>query len=347
VKLRLVAENESERKALESGDVPTAVVQMALGMAGARALMSAVELGLFRLLAKEDMTSDRLAAAAGCRCDGLEALLPVLQSFGHVERRSDARWANTPATTQWLLPDSTDNVLDLVRFNEDQWGLLSGLVPHLRTETPRDLHEGTVPPGFWERYLRALRFAAGGTAEEVAQRLPFVESPRRLLDVGGGLGTYSQALCRAYPELEACVLELPPVVELARRECPDPNEGVIFRCGDCRSADWGEGWDGVLIFNLSPHLNAEENRSLFRRASLALRPGALLAVLQPLPRKDGGEPDALDAVSGLFYELMAGRPAYPEETLRAWMQGGGFDEVQSISLTTAPGHLLLVGRASA
>jgi precorrin-6B methylase 2 len=44
-----------------------------------------------------------------------------------------------------------------------------------------------------------------------------LKKSRRLLDVGGGLGSYAVAFCQRYPDLEATILEHPKIVRLTRR----------------------------------------------------------------------------------------------------------------------------------
>ena len=51
--------------------------------------------------------------------------------------------------------------------------------------------------------------SVGLSAAEIARRLPLPASPRALLDIGGGHGSYSARLVERYPTLTATVLDLP------------------------------------------------------------------------------------------------------------------------------------------
>ncbi|MFQ5881026.1 MAG: methyltransferase [Candidatus Methylomirabilales bacterium] len=56
-------------------------------------------------------------------------------------------------------------------------------------------------------------------AEALVQVVDF-SAYRHLLDVGGGSGAYSIALCRAHPSLQATILDLPGTLRLHPEVCP-------------------------------------------------------------------------------------------------------------------------------
>ena len=67
-----------------------------------------------------------------------------------------------------------------------------------------------------ERLLHSLDLDARQIAPYLIKKLPLSRS-RTLLDIGGGLGTFSVAFCRHYPRLRATLVEHPRVLPLARR----------------------------------------------------------------------------------------------------------------------------------
>jgi len=314
------------------------VADMALGMTGARVVMAGVRLGIFDLLAKTPASSQQIATELGLRAGGLELLLTTLESCGHIQRFGDD-WFNTEATERFLVEDSEHSATDLVRFNYDQWDLISELERRLVDEST-DLHARKHAAGFWERYLSALAFAAGDTCAEVARKLAPLAGPIRVLDVGGGHGAYCEALCAAYPELQAEVLDLPPAIECA----PQTSDRIVFRAGDMSVTPWGSGFDLVLLFNVTPHLTDVQTAEVLHLAGAALKPGGRVAILQPDPARQAADA-RVTATSSLLYYLMTGRPLWTERELLDQLDSAGFLDPEGVDLATAPGSLLLIAHS--
>src|SRR5207249_4861131 len=80
---------------------PDAIMQLAFGYWGSKALLSAVELGLFTELAKGPLTLDDIRARLNLHersiCDFLDALVAL-----GMLKREQGTYANTPATDLYL-----------------------------------------------------------------------------------------------------------------------------------------------------------------------------------------------------------------------------------------------------
>lgn len=68
-----------------------------------------------------------------------------------------------------------------------------------------------------------------------------------------------------------------------------------------RTAEWGEGYDVVLIFNVIHNATEPEAQQLMRKALAALRPGGTLAVLESAYRQTSGDLDAASGFGELFF----------------------------------------------
>jgi len=156
-----------------------------------------------------------------------------------------------------------------------------------------------------------------------------VESPRRLVDVAGGHGGFSMAMCRRHPELEATVLDLPPSAAVGREIVEQEGfaDRIAFREGDVFEVGLGEDLDVVSVFNLIHHLPEERDRELCRMARSALRRGGCLIIgdsARPEPGEGVSEHGAISSL--LFYAWSHSRNFKPSE-IRGWMEAAGFDRV--------------------
>src|SRR5258707_9444971 len=80
---------------------PDAIMQLGLAFWGSKALLTAVELGLFTALAQGPLTAKELTAKLGLQPRGTADWLDALVSLGMLKRTVD-EYANTPATALFL-----------------------------------------------------------------------------------------------------------------------------------------------------------------------------------------------------------------------------------------------------
>src|SRR5215204_4092247 len=85
----------------DASPAPDAILQLGFGFAGSKALLSAVELGLFTTLAAGPLTGSALMATLGLQQRGTIDFLDALVSLDMLER-AGGQYANTAATDMFL-----------------------------------------------------------------------------------------------------------------------------------------------------------------------------------------------------------------------------------------------------
>ncbi len=196
--------------------------------------------------------------------------------------------------------------------------------------------------------MRGLGNIAKYLGKSVAKRVPVDRPPARLLDVAGGHGMFSAAMCRRHSGLVADVLDLPEAAAHGREMIAEAGmtERVRFREGDLRTTNWGEGYDVLFLFNILHNVTEKEGEQAIRKARRALRPGGTVAILDS---EHAGEKGNLSATAGfneLFFFLVSGAQAWPEPTIRDWLARAGFGDVRRKRLLALPNLLFLTARAS-
>jgi ubiquinone/menaquinone biosynthesis C-methylase UbiE len=133
--------------------------------------------------------------------------------------------------------------------------------------------------------------ASLGPAQALASRLP-IRDARSLLDVGGGSGAFTIALCNRNPALRSTVLDLPGGVERGRRHCAEAglSQRVEFLAGDVLARAWPGDQDVVLMSYLLSALSRGDVDVVLARAMDSLRPGGLLVVHDVMLDDDGQGP---------------------------------------------------------
>lgn len=100
---------------------------------------------------------------------------------------------------------------------------------------------------------------------------------KKILDLGGGTGATSIALCKTYPQLKSVVFDLPENAVIARKCINRENlTGKIETLGgDFKKDDLPDDFDAVILANFMSVSDADENRKLLKNLYQKLPKGGL------------------------------------------------------------------------
>jgi predicted O-methyltransferase YrrM len=101
---------------------------------------------------------------------------------------------------------------------------------------------------------------------ELAKSFDF-STRKKILDLGGGTGATSIALCESYPKLESIVFDLPENVEIAENFVKEKglSDRISLIGGDFKKDKLPEDFDTVLLANFMAVADAEENKKLLKK----------------------------------------------------------------------------------
>jgi SAM-dependent methyltransferase len=317
---------------LEAG---AALLELNWQFRASRALMTAHQLGIFQALRKSKSASE---VAKKCNTDArmTEKLLIVCCALGLVKKDND-RFALTQLAKDMLLPESERYFGGVLDHGEMLWWGSTGLPDIVRTG---GRGAAPKPPEYFishwhEHWIWAMHGnAANGTAQWIASQLELTER-ELLLDVGGGPGTYSIALCQRFPKLRAVIWDLPQTIAIARQvvERFNMNDRISFKEGDWNSEEFGTGYDCVFMSNVM-HGQGSQAETRVRQGMQSLVPGGLLIVQDFLLNNDKCGP-----LPAALFNLMLG--AYTVNEIIAIIRSAGFKDVSLIAYNTRRGSGLI------
>ena len=212
-------------------------MQTTTGYWRSQVLFASPELGVFDALAAGPLTSGEVARRCASSPGHIERLLSGCVACGLLEKH-DGRYANGRLASLHLTKDGAQSLAHWVRFMGDCFRPWSSLAEVIRDGNP-------VADGFDQiarggDYTRNIILDALGPGREIVDALDLA-GRRRMLDVGGGPGTYSILLAERFPELTAELFDLSPVLEIAREliEQFGASDRVRTREGNYLTDDWG------------------------------------------------------------------------------------------------------------
>jgi SAM-dependent methyltransferase len=329
---------------------PLGILRLGTAFWGSKALLSAVELGVFTALAAAPATEPELRERLGLHPRSARDFLDALVALGMLDREGD-RYANTAETGLFLdrtKPSYLGGFLEMA--NDRLFGFWGRLTEALHTGRPQnEARDGEdffatlyADPVRLREFMAAMNAASGMMGTALARAFPWAEVGS-FVDVGGAQGGVAAHLVRAHPHLSGGVFDLPPVEPVFAEHVNrlDLAGAMRFHPGDF-FADPLPAADVLLLGHVLHDWDAAQNRALVRSAYDAVRPGGALLVY------DAMIDDARrENVFGLLLSLnmlieTEGGGEYTAADCRSWLRDAGFVDVHAQPLT--PTDTVVIGR---
>jgi hypothetical protein len=264
-----------------------------MGFWASKALLSAVELGIFTALAGERKTGAELEAELGLHPRATFDFLDALVAIGMLDRDGDgaeALYRNTRATDLYLdraKPTYVGGILEmanarLFRF----WG---DLTPALKSGRPQNeiKHNGKPmfaelysDPARLEQFMDAMTGVSMANFQAFARRFNF-NAYQTMADIGGATAQLSCLVAAAQPHMRCTSYDLPAVRPIAERRIAASGLGdrVSAASLDFFSMDFPKA-DLITMGMILHDWNLEHKKMLIAKAYEALPEGGALVAIE-------------------------------------------------------------------
>ncbi len=242
------------------------------------ALHAAVKLDLFSLLGGELLTAPDLAERLGATGRGLVILLNALVAMGLLSKKGDT-FSNTSSSRAYLSTESPDYIGHMIKHHHFLVGAWSRLDEAVLGGRPTK--EGRISMGGEE--LEAFLMGMFNIASSLAPKAAAVvdlSTRKRLLDLGGGPGTYAIHFCLNNPGLQAAVFDLPSTRPFAERTIAGFNlqDRIAFIPGDYIENDIPGRFDAAWLSQILHGEGPDDCLTIIKKTAGALEPGGVLLV---------------------------------------------------------------------
>lgn len=339
-------DNPIDAAGLLAGLAPEPLFEGYFALMSARALMAGSRLGVFDALHDEPDDAEGLAGRLGYDVAGLDALLVALHSMDYLDLERGA-YRPSKRARRHLVPGAPEPLREVNgSFAYDMWDFFSRLEEAVRSGEPVGLHEGDADDPWWDRYMRGLFELAELRSDRLCGLIP-AEDPLRLLDLAGGHGGYSVAMCRRHDRLAATVVELEGAARIGRELVAEAGFGarIDYLVADMFEAELGSGYDVAMANSILHHFDADRCVELLRIARSALRPGGTVAVIEQERPPEGRRGTQLGALTGLLFYVTSRARTFTADELTGFMDRAGFRSVKARRSQLVPGIVVVTGRA--
>jgi ubiquinone/menaquinone biosynthesis C-methylase UbiE len=309
---------------------PEPIFQLATAYWGSATLLAAVNMGLFSLLSKGAFMASEAAAKLQSDTRAIEMLLNACCGLNLLDK-SDERYQLTPLSAAYLVPGSPAYLGSALLWSLNQypaWGTLSEAV---RTGKPVVTPEEQLgdDPEKTRAFVLGMHERASGVARGVVRFLDLTGCAR-LLDVGGGPGTYSMLLAQQYPGLQSVVLDLPAVAAIASEliETAGLSDRVHVMAEDATQGEYGEEeYDAVLFSGVLHRMSPPVIERMLSGAKRALKEGGRVLVSDIMLDEEKTSP-VFATLFSLQMLLTSGHgTAFSATECGAWLTRAGFTDI--------------------
>jgi SAM-dependent methyltransferase len=302
---------------------PAAIMQLASGFMAAKHLFAANQLGLFEALADAPATLDALAARTGLTRRAARISADAMVALGLLELQ-DGTYRNGTAAARFLAGPGPDDLRPFLRFwDQISYPAWTRLAEALASGPPREIFE--LDDTLQQVASAGIEAILAGPAAALPQVFDF-GLHTRLLDIGGGTGSWSIAIARRHPHITGAVLELPTATELARSRVAAARLGhrITVITGDAMTGELPAGYDVFLLANLIHYWSPEQNQDLLGRVRRAAQPGSALLLADFWTNPAHTEPLQAALMAGEFAVHLRTGDVYSVEEVCGWLDHTGW-----------------------
>lgn len=320
---------------------PARLLQLGMGFWGPRAFLSAVELGVFSLLAKGPLDESQLRERLGLHARAARDFLDTLVALGVLQRKA-GRYRNAPDADEFLdraKPGYAGGLLEMAAARlYPFWG---SLTEALRTGAPQNEAKSGgdmfaalyADPERLRDFLAAMTALSTGPARAIAHKFPW-RKYRSFIDVGGAQGCASVQVALAHKHLSGGEFDLPPVGPIYEDYVRSfqLEARLKFHAGDF-FRDPLPPADVLIMGHILHDWNLQEKHLLLQKAYAALpRHGALIVYDAMIDNGRSRNVAGLLMSLNMLIETRGGFDYTPADC-RAWMRAVGFRSARTVPLT--------------
>ncbi len=309
------------------------IIQYCDGLQKAYLVFTAVELDIFTHVSKEEpINGGELLGGLGMDKRAGVIFLNALCALGLLVKNKDETYANSDAAKQYLVAGSADDRRSIICHLRDTmkaWENLGTVIKTGKSEHRLDCDIFGGDKKKTEDFIWGMDNLAIDRQKEIIPLLS-IDPFGKLLDLGGGPGSYAITFCKKYPELDGVVFDLPEAVRVAEQNIK--KNGMEHRVktlpGNALDDFFGSGYQTIWCSQFVHCFSEEENIKILKKCYSSMLPGGQIIIhdfflndLETLP--------AFGAMFSVHMLVcMQKSKNYSAKELVKWLSGAGFRSIE-------------------
>lgn len=306
-------------------------------------LQASVRLRIYSKLAAGPLTGPELATEIGSEVRATLLLLDALSAMGLLKKKADT-YENTQEAQNFLVESSQNYMGHIILHHHhllDGWAQLGYAVQTGEPVTRRSYGQEIER----ESFLMGMFNLASQIAPQIADQID-LSGCKRLLDMGGGPGTFAIHFCKANEGLEAVIFDRPTTESFARNTISrfDLDDRIDFLAGDFLADPVSGGPYDVAWLSHVLHSNTlEQCQQLITKCVGSIKKGGLILIHDFIldDAKDGPEFPALFSLNMLLANN-SGR-SYSQKEICDMLQDAGVTHPQRHSFRAKNDSSIIYG----
>lgn len=327
---------------------PAKLLELSGGYWGACALHAGVKLEIFTRLEEKPQTAAHLSERIGCDMRSLAMLLDALCAMELLNKMVET-YALTNFAAEFLSRSSPKYLGHIITHHHhlmSSWAKLDQAV--LSGKPVREPSSREDDEAARESFLMGMFDLAMQLAPRIVPQID-LKGRRRLLDLGGGPGTYAIHFCQHNPQLSAVICDLPTTRKFAEKTVArfGLSERIEFVARDFNTEELPTGFDVAWLSHILHSEGPQGCAEVLKKAAASLEPGGMLLVQEFIldDPKDGPLFPALFSLNMLIGT--ADGQSYSQGELMAFFSGAGLTDIHRIQLQLPNGAGVIAGRKPA
>ena len=311
------------------------------------ALIAAIDLDVFSVIAQGKKTSADIARAINAPRHGVERLLDALVGMEYLNKRG-TQYTLSPMSDTFLVrnkPSFIGPMADESRMTMPAWLELAKTIRSGKSVASIDSAEGRE---FFPRLVKAIFPLTYAGARSLVEKFPQAKLKKieRVLDVAAGAAAWSIPFAQAVPTARVTAVDYPEVTAVAREYAQQ--FGVADRFdyleGNLRELDFGQKQYDVVILGHILHVEGEKwGKSLIAKSYKALKPGGTMVIAEMIPN-DARTGPPFPLLFGLNMVLhTAEGDVFTMAQLKQWLKQAGLSNIKTVE-ADGPSPLILATR---